>query len=45
MQFHGQGRIITYRSQVGNPVGKRAEVETEHVFPDVDELLESCGAN
>ena len=45
MQHCSQGRIVTYHLQVGSRAGKWLEVESEHVFPNVDELLESCGAD
>ena len=37
--------IVTNRSQLGNWVSKWAEVKTEYVFTDIDELLESCGTD
>ena len=45
MQRRSRGQIVAYRSQVGNRVGTWVEVETEHVFPNIDELLEGCGTN
>ena len=45
MQRRSWGRIIASRSQVGNQVSKWAEVETEDVFPDVNELLEGCSTD